>query len=152
MKKPTTFLAAVFAAGVVAMNASAAPIPAGTVSAAAYYEEELEYGDYYGDYYEDYGEQPSDYDYSAPEASDGGEKSFTAQDILTAAFISLLIGAVIALIICLIMKSFMKTANSKYTASDYIRKNSFNITRSRDIFIYSRITKKRRPKEDDRRR
>ena len=47
------------------------------------------------------------------------------------------------------MKSRMKTARNQLTANDYIRKNSFNITRSRDIFIYSEITKKKRVKEEN---
>lgn len=63
--------------------------------------------------------------------------------------ISLAIGLIIALIVCMIMKSMMKTANPKATANDYIRKNSFNITRSRDIFIYANVTKKKRAKEEN---
>ncbi len=78
-----------------------------------------------------------------------GEKTFTAQDILKMIGISFVIGLVVALIVCLVMKSCMKTAVPKSTANDYIRKNSFNITRSRDIFIYSNITKKKRQKQED---
>lgn len=81
-------------------------------------------------------------------AAEDSEKSFTAQDILKMAGISLCIGLVIALVVCLIMKSCMKTALPKITANDYIRKNSFNITRSRDIFIYANVTKKKRPQEN----
>ena len=81
-------------------------------------------------------------------AAEDSEKSFTAQDILKMAGISLCIGLVIALVVCLIMKSCMKTAVPKITANDYIRKNSFNITRSRDIFIYANVTKKKRPQEN----
>lgn len=77
------------------------------------------------------------------------EEAFTAQDILKMIGISFVIGLVIALIVCLVMKSCMKTAVPKSTANDYIRKNSFNITRSRDIFIYSNITKKKRQKQED---
>lgn len=77
------------------------------------------------------------------------EKSFTAQDILKMAGISALIGVIIALVVCLIMKSRMKTAVPKITANDYIRKNSFNITRSRDIFIYANVTKKKRQKQEN---
>ncbi|MDY4588309.1 MAG: hypothetical protein SPD47_07660 [Oscillospiraceae bacterium] len=76
-------------------------------------------------------------------------KSFTAQDILKMAGISALIGVIIALVVCLIMKSRMKTAVPKITANDYIRKNSFNITRSRDIFIYANVTKKKRQKQEN---
>ncbi len=74
----------------------------------------------------------------------GEEKS-----VPKAILISLAIGLVIALIVCLVMKSFMKTSRPKHTANDYIRKNSFNITRSRDIFIYSEISKKKRQKQEN---
>ncbi len=77
------------------------------------------------------------------------EKTYTALDILKMAGISVLAGLVIALIVCLIMKSFMKTANSKHTANDYIKKNSFHITRSRDIFIYAELSKRKRVKEEN---
>lgn len=76
-------------------------------------------------------------------------KTFTAQDILKMAGISLAIGLIAALIVCLIMKSCMKTARPKNTANDYIRKNSFHITRSRDIFIYAELSKKKRVKEEN---
>ena len=58
------------------------------------------------------------------------------------------VGVVIALIVCLIMKSCMKTARPKHTANDYIKKNSFHITRSRDIFIYAELSKRKRVKEE----
>lgn len=77
------------------------------------------------------------------------EQSFSIQKLGKMALISLAIGLVIALIICLVMKSRMKTAVPKTTANDYIRKNSFNITRSRDIFIYANVTKKKRAKEEN---
>lgn len=75
-------------------------------------------------------------------------KTYTAQDILKMAGISLAVGIVIALIVCLIMKSCMKTARPKHTANDYIKKNSFHITRSRDIFIYAELSKRKRVKEE----
>lgn len=77
------------------------------------------------------------------------ENGFSMQDFLKKLLISLAVGVVVALIICFIMKSMMKTANPKRTANDYIRKNSFNISRSRDIFIYANVTKKKRVKEEN---
>ena len=77
------------------------------------------------------------------------DKSYSAQDILKMIGISAVTGLIIALIVCLIMKSRMKTAVPKRTANDYIRKNSFNITRSRDIFIYANVTKKKRQKPEN---
>ena len=46
------------------------------------------------------------------------------------------------------MKSCMKTARPKHTANDYIKKNSFHITRSRDIFIYAELSKRKRVNEE----
>ena len=83
------------------------------------------------------------------DTAQNNDESYTAQDILKMIGISAIIGVVIALVICLIMKSRMKTAVPKITANDYIRKNSFNITRSRDIFIYSDVTKKKRQKPEN---
>lgn len=82
------------------------------------------------------------------EAASPAEESSTEKDIGKIILVSLFIGIIIALIVCLIMKSRMKTARPKLTANDYIRKNSFNITRSRDIFIYANVTKKKRVKEE----
>ena len=84
----------------------------------------------------------------AAEAENSTEET-NEKNIVNILLISLAVGAVIALIVCLIMKSMMKTANPKLTANDYIRKNSFNITRSRDIFIYANVTKKKRVKEEN---
>ena len=83
------------------------------------------------------------------DTAQNNDESYTAQDILKMIGISAIIGIVIALVVCLIMKSRMKTAVPKITANDYIRKNSFNITRSRDIFIYSDVTKKKRQKPEN---
>ena len=90
----------------------------------------------------------SEYTEFTIEATEEEPKTFTAQDILKMAGISLAVGVVIALIICLVMKSFMKTARPKHTANDYIMKNSFHITRSRDIFIYAELSKRKRVKEE----
>lgn len=82
-------------------------------------------------------------------SSPADEAAESEKSVPKAILISLVIGLVVALIICLIMKSRMKTARPKFTANDYVRKNSFNITRSRDIFIYSEISKKRRQKQEN---
>lgn len=84
---------------------------------------------------------------SAASETDIDEEN-NSDGILKKILISLAIGVVIAFIVCMIMKSMMKTANPKATANDYIRKNSFNITRSRDIFIYAKVTKRKRVKEE----
>ena len=62
--------------------------------------------------------------------------------------ISLVIGFIIALIICMIIKKQLKTVEMKAGAADYIRPNSLNITNSRDNFLYSNVTKTAKPKND----
>lgn len=87
-------------------------------------------------------ETPVEVENTAPEEEN-------SNDFVKKLLISLAVGVIIALIVCMIMKSMMKTANPKATANDYIRKNSFNITRSRDIFIYAKVTKKKREKQEN---
>ena len=91
------------------------------------------------------------YSYEVTEEIPAGEDEsvLTTQDVLKKILFAFIAGLIIALIVCLVMKSRMKTARNKLTANDYIRKNSFNITRSRDIFIYSEIAKKKREKEEN---
>lgn len=60
--------------------------------------------------------------------------------------ISILIGIGIALIVTGIMRQQLKTVAKKANANDYVRKSSVNIRKSRDIFLYSNITRTARPK------
>ena len=55
---------------------------------------------------------------------------------------------VIALIAMLIKSRKMKTATAKEYASDYMNNGSFNLTASRDMFLYSTITKTERPRSN----
>ncbi len=89
------------------------------------------------------------YEAESETSADEAAATLTTQDVLKMILFSFIAGLIIALIVCLVMKSRMKTARNQLTANDYIRKNSFNITRSRDIFIYSEIAKKKRVKEEN---
>jgi uncharacterized protein len=60
--------------------------------------------------------------------------------------ISLGIGVVFALIITGIMKSKLKSVRFQPAASSYVRKDSLNITISRDIFLYSKLDRRAKPK------
>ncbi|MGN1108183.1 MAG: hypothetical protein ACI4RK_02265 [Oscillospiraceae bacterium] len=147
MKKITSLLAAAAAAlslTFTGISAAAAPAEYADISA----QEEVSVIN------EDNGEQvevqqlllaetdtPVEVENTAPEEN--------SNDFVKKLLISLAVGLIIALIVCMIMKSMMKTANPKATANDYIRKNSFNITRSRDIFIYAKVTKKKREKQEN---
>ncbi len=72
----------------------------------------------------------------------------TAEDWAIMIGISVLIGVIVALVVCLIMKSMMKTAVPKPDANDYVRNNSFKLTRQRDIYVYSRTKRTKRSDSD----
>ena len=57
--------------------------------------------------------------------------------------IGILIGFVIALVIVLVMARKMSTVRKNRTADAYVVKNSFSLTESRDIYLYSRVTRVR---------
>lgn len=157
MKKIISVLAAAFAALTVSASAGAAPLydseqyqPFAVLmeddSDGTYAEQDLTAADDVQKLYLEDNAAISDEEYTT-EVS-GEPQTFTAQDILKMAGISFAVGLVIALVVCLIMKSCMKTARPRHTANDYIKKNSFHITRSRDIFIYAELSKRKRVKEE----
>lgn len=61
--------------------------------------------------------------------------------------ISLAIGFIITLIVALSMKSSLTSVRSEPEAKEYIKKNSFNVTRRNDLFIYKTVTKTEIPKD-----
>lgn len=58
--------------------------------------------------------------------------------------ISVGIGAVVALIVILIMRSGMKTAKRQYSAGNYLINDSFHLEIHRDVYLYSNVTRTRR--------
>ena len=58
--------------------------------------------------------------------------------------ISLLLGAVTALVTVLVMRSTMNTKRAKHGAGDYVEQNSYDLYRQHDMFMYSNISKVRR--------
>ncbi|MBO5653399.1 MAG: hypothetical protein J6S44_04210 [Clostridia bacterium] len=64
-------------------------------------------------------------------------------DIAMRIVIGFAIGFVIALIIVLVMARKMSTVRPAKTADGYVKKNSFRLTESRDIYLYSRVTRVR---------
>ena len=62
--------------------------------------------------------------------------------------ISLVIGIILAVIICLIIKSQLKSVAMKSNAADYVREGSLNITSQSDRFLYSHVTKTAKPKNN----
>ena len=62
--------------------------------------------------------------------------------------VSMGIGLLIGLIAVGIMASRMKTVKMQQGASDYIRPGSMRITNSRDIYLYSHVTRTAKPKSN----
>ncbi len=60
--------------------------------------------------------------------------------------ISLAIGVIIAAIITGIMKGKLKSVRFQPEASSYVRQESLNIRVSKDLFLYSRVTRHAKPK------
>lgn len=61
--------------------------------------------------------------------------------------ISLVFGCIVSLVTVSSMKSQLKTVRMQPNASAYERKNSFNVTNSRDIYLYRRVSKTPRPQD-----
>lgn len=67
--------------------------------------------------------------------------------IILEILISVGMGVAIAFILGKAMKSQLKTVKSKARATDYVDKDSLNITNSNEMFIFSRISRTAKPKE-----
>lgn len=63
-------------------------------------------------------------------------------------FICLLIGAAVAGIVVLVMVGSLKSSRSQRAADSYIKKGSFGITDSRDLFLYRTLRKTPKPQND----
>jgi len=61
--------------------------------------------------------------------------------------IALVIGLVAALIVTGSMKSKLNTVRKKSKADDYVVGGSMRLTASRDLFLYTKVEKRERPKE-----
>lgn len=62
--------------------------------------------------------------------------------------IALGIGIVVAVIVTMSMKKKLKTVAMKASASDYMKDGSLNITASNDVFLYSSVDKRAKPKDN----
>lgn len=67
------------------------------------------------------------------------EKDNTIRDLS----FSSIVATLVCLVVGIILKSQLKTEGKKHGAKDYINKNSFNLTRSGDIFLYRTTTRRR---------
>ncbi len=65
-------------------------------------------------------------------------------------FIGLIIGVIVAFIAVLIMKGQLKSVRYQSAAHNYMRNGSLNITERRDVFLYSTVSKRAKPKDNTR--
>lgn len=65
------------------------------------------------------------------------------EDVGVKILVSLLIGLAVALLIVFLMKRSMSTVRKQKNAGEYVVKNSFQLTESRDIYLYSTVTRVR---------
>ncbi len=86
--------------------------------------------------------QPDDY---YPDSGD--EIIYYEKETKPNHFISLVIGAIVALVVVLIMRSQMNTAKQQPHAVDYLKNDSYHLRTCRDLYLYSRVTK--RPKSEN---
>lgn len=64
-------------------------------------------------------------------------------DILLKILIPILVGIAVGLTVTLLMKRSMSTVRKQKRADVYVEKDSFSLTESRDIFLYSTVTRVR---------
>ena len=76
-------------------------------------------------------------------ATDAQTDSF--ETIKTYIIGSCIFGFVVALIITLVMKSKLKSVRSQRTAANYQRPGSMQLTHSSDLFLYSTVTRMKKP-------
>ena len=71
----------------------------------------------------------------------------TAKAILFGSFVmSILLGFIVAFIVVTIMKGKLKTVRSCDNAREYVRQGSFELKHSRDLYLYSTVTRVAKPK------
>lgn len=69
------------------------------------------------------------------------------EEVTPSLLLALMTGAIVAGIAVLIMRLCMNTKRLQSGASDYLKAGSFRIGRQQDLFLYSNVSKTRRPKE-----
>lgn len=70
-------------------------------------------------------------------------------DIVMSLIISLVIGLAVAFIATGIMKSKLKTVRYQAAAGNYVRANSMNVTTNSDLFLYTHIDRREKPRDTD---
>ena len=68
-------------------------------------------------------------------------------DLEAGLFIGIPAGAVIALIVLLILRATMNSKRSQRSAGNYEVEGSFNLRRHQDLFLYSKVSKQKKPEQ-----
>ena len=76
-------------------------------------------------------------------AATDGAQAQTGDDTLLKILIPILVGIAVGLTVTLLMKRSMSTVRKQKRADVYVEKDSFSLTESRDIFLYSTVTRVR---------
>lgn len=84
------------------------------------------------------------------ESDDSDEAPVATRDIVIAVCISVVIGIIIGFIGSGIMKSKLKSVSYQSGAADYVVPDSFKLNDSRDVYLYSTVTKTERQTDKDR--
>ena len=82
------------------------------------------------------------------EPFDNGNLPKEPYDFLVWILISAVVGVVAAFIITRVMKGKLKTVRFQPAASNYVKQGSLNLTNSQDIFLYTHVDRRPRPKEN----
>ncbi len=94
-----------------------------------------------GDYYSAFREFVYCADDYIESYENGDMETASERDYLHILRVSVVGGLIVALIVCLIMKSQLKTAVKQFGAGNYIRRGSLNVQYSRDIFLYKNVSR-----------
>ncbi len=75
-----------------------------------------------------------------------------SQEVGIPLLIGAVLGAIVSTIILLVMRKANKNVNFQYGAANYVRDNSLDIQYRRSIYLYSTVTKTKRPEPQQNRR
>lgn len=84
------------------------------------------------------------------DSDDSDKAPVSTRDIVIAVCISVVIGIIIGFIGSGIMKSKLKSVSYQSGAADYVVPDSFKLNDSRDVYLYSTVTKTERQTDKDR--
>lgn len=82
---------------------------------------------------------------NAGEPIDIGNAPKEPKNYVLRELIAILAAVVVGFIVVMIMKAQMNTAKPQKYAGSYVKQGSFKLTRESDVFLYSNVTKTRKP-------